>query len=270
MVSSYTDREILYNHIINTSPDAKDFDLHTHDICELIFLKKGDVSGVISGKVYKLQRHDLIIFRSGVLHGINIDNDAEYERINILFDEKVIANRAFEKVSGDIDVINYSGNEYMIDIFKKMDLYYKNFSGNDLKRLITNLIEEIIFNLTLVQNESNGPAFVDSIVDRAIEFIDNNYTKQIGVEDICNKLYISKSHLHHLFTDKLHISPKKYINLQRLAMARKMIRNGRKPYDVYFECGFKDYATFYRNYKLHFGHIPSMEMETEIERKIKS
>ena len=271
-VSTYKDNKILYNHIINHSPNKNGFDLHTHDICELIFFKKGDVSGIINGKIYKLKKNDLIIFRPRVLHGIQIDTNNEYERINILFDEKKIANKIFESVPKDLDVINYTGNNYIIDIFNKFDFYYNQFNTENLKVIITNLVEEIIFNLTLVKSKeiSQNPFSVNSNVNTAIEFIDKNYTLPITIDDICNELYISKSHLHHLFNDNLHISPKKYINLQRLSKAQSMIRNGSKPYDIFLSCGFKDYTTFYRNYKEHFGHIPSMEMEKEIERKIES
>ena len=55
-----------------------------------------------------------------------------------------------------------------------------------------------------------------------------------------------------------------------MTLAYKLMKSGKKPYDIYQACGFSDYATFYRNYKLHFGHIPSLENEIEIIRDIKS
>lgn len=271
-ISSYKDKNIFFNHNIYRFPNDKNFDSHTHGICEMIFLNKGDVSGIINGKEYKLQKNDLIIFRPGVLHRIRIDGSTYYERTNILFDEKIIACSAFKQIPHDMHVINCSENEIILGCFKKLDFYQREFSGYMLQKLVTGLIEEIIFNLTLVHEEklSSEEACINSLADAAIEFIDNNFTKQIGVDDICERLYISKSHLHHLFRDKLHISPKKYINLQRLEKARSMIRSGKKPYDIYTSCGFTDYTTFYRNYRLHFGHIPSEENNNEIERKIKS
>ena len=108
------------------------------------------------------------------------------------------------------------------------------------------------------------------VISRAVEWIDERYTENITIDDVCEKLYITKSHLHHLFTVNLQISPKKYINFKRLSRARDMIRMGHKPTDVYTGCGFRDYVTFFRNYKNQFGHPPSDEMKTEIERKIQS
>ena len=63
------------------------------------------------------------------------------------------------------------------------------------------------------------------------------------------------------FKENLKISPKKYINMRRLAKAQKMIRMGEKPIKVYASCGFVDYASLFRNYVSYFGYSPSKESE---------
>ena len=103
---------------------------------------------------------------------------------------------------------------------------------------------------------------------RALDYIDKSYTECIGVRDMCRELYVSKSHIHALFSEHLRISPKKYLNLKRLAYAQRLIRMGQKPYAVYRECGFSDYASFYRNYKTHFGYAPSFEAESNMQIEI--
>lgn len=273
MISRCKGEKFVYNHILNISPEEEDFELHTHDICELILLKKGDVSGVIDGKTYKLQKNSLIIFRPNVLHGIKINNSSEdYERFNFLFDEKMMANKIFAKVPADLDVINLKDNNYIIELFNKLDYYYEHFYDDNLKKLVNNVIEEIVFNLTLVSKEEKGGDLisVNPVINRAIEYIENNYTSDLTIDELSEELHISKSYLHQIFMKNLQISPKKYVNAKRLAKAQNLIRMGEKPYEVYLVCGFSDYATFYRNYVLHFGHTPSKETEIEIERKIKS
>lgn len=250
-----------------------DFDMHTHDICEIIFLKRGNVSCIIGGKTYKLFKESLIIFRPHVPHRVVLTGSEIYERYNILFDEKMLANGIFRKLPENFDVINYSGNSYIEDLFKKLDYYYNHFKGKDLKLLMTHIIEELIFNLTLVPEKrlNEGLMSVNPVINSAVEYIDKIYTKEdITIDDICKYLYITKSHLHHLFTEYMQISPKKYINSKRLSKARELIRTGKKPTEVYQMCGFLDYATFYRNYKMTFGHSPSEGADAEIERIIES
>lgn len=273
IISKYKDSKIIYNHSIITETDKPiEFDMHTHDICELIYLKKGDVSCIIGGKTYKLFKDSLIIFRPHIPHRVVVNDSDSYERYNILFDEKFFANKAFERVPENLDVVNYSGNSYIDNLFKKIDYYYNKFDKKDLKLLVRNIIEELIMNLIIAtESRTNEGLLSDNpVLNHAVEYIDKVYSENITLEDICSHLYITKSHLHHLFTEFIKISPKKYINSKRLAKARELLRTGKKPLDVYPLCGFTDYVTFFRNYKNHFGHPPSKENDFEIERKIES
>ena len=81
---------------------------------------------------------------------------------------------------------------------------------------------------------------------------------------------MSKSHLHHLFSEHLMVTPQKYILSKKLTIAQRELRLGRKPTDVYTDCGFADYTTFFRAYKKFFGHSPSTEINMDIIRKIQS
>ena len=271
-ISKFSDTIVAYTHAAIEKPDGKDFQPHTHAVCEIIYLISGDVSAVIGGKTYKLYKNTITIFRPNCMHSIKIDSDATYERYNILFDEKIMANKIFEEIPIDTDVINCSGNNYITDLFKKMDYYYLHFEGENFKKLIYALIEELIFNLSIISaKEKNQIQFsVNPLINQAIEYVEKNYMNDITLEEISSALFISKRHLHHLFSEKLHITPKKYINSVRLARAQNLIRMGAKPSSVYYMCGFSDYATFYRNYKEHFGHTPSGEITAEIDGKIRN
>ena len=55
------DSDIVCTHVAIDNPMSQNFDFHTHDICELLFLKKGNVSAVSGAKVYKMQKDSIII-----------------------------------------------------------------------------------------------------------------------------------------------------------------------------------------------------------------
>ena len=271
-ISNYKDGKILYNHAIHTSPADISFDFHIHDICELIFLKSGNVSGIIGDKIYKLKKNSLIIFRANVPHRIIIEGDTQYERYDILFDENALANKIFHRLPKDLNFINCSGNSYIIDLFKKLDFYYQNFNKNDFGILVRNVVEELLFNIYLSPTDdfNNDLISMHPIISKAIEYVNEHYAEQITIDTLCDYLCITKSHLHHLFMEAMQITPKKYINMRRLAKAQKLIRMGEKPSYIYPSCGFSDYATFFRNYTTHFGYTPSQENEIITGRKIES
>ena len=272
IISEYTDETITYNHVKILNPLEHNFFLHTHDVCEILFFKKGNVSGIIDATAYKSTKYGLLIFRANTPHRIQIEDNTEYERYDIIFDEKLLANKIFFKLPKDVNFINCNGNNYIIDAFKKLDYYYEHFTGNDLKILITNLIEEILFNLSLLANNdfNNHLITTHPVIGRAIDYINSHYTEDIKIENISKHLGVTKSHLHHLFMENLLISPKKFINIKRLSKAQSLIRMGEPPSNVYLTCGFNEYTTFFRSYVSYFGHRPSEENKMPIERKFES
>ena len=107
-------------HSIIKNPQDDDFEFHTHDICELIFLKSGNVSGIIDATTYKPTKNCLLIFRAGITHRIQIEDNTEYERYDVLFDEKLLANKIFFNLPDHVNLINLNGNNHIIDLFKKL------------------------------------------------------------------------------------------------------------------------------------------------------
>ncbi|MBE7031658.1 MAG: helix-turn-helix domain-containing protein [Ruminococcaceae bacterium] len=272
IISEYTDETIAYNHVKFLNPSDNDFllHLHTHDICEFLFLKSGNISGIINASAYKPTKNCLLIFRPRVPHRIQIEDATAYERYDILFDENLLANKVFYKLPKEVNLINLNGNNHVIDLFKKMDYYYKQFTGDDLKVIITNLVEEILFNISIIlpsDDFDKNLITTHPIISKAINYINSHYTEDIKIEDISKHLGITKSHLHHLFVENLQVSPKKFMNIKRLVKAQHLIRMGEAPSNIYLSCGFNEYTTFFRNYISYFGHSPSEENKLPIERK---
>ena len=267
-----SDNNVICKYAAVNNPASLNFDFHTHDICEIIFLKQGNISAVCEENVYKMQKNSLVIFRANIPHKIRIDGNEVYERYNILFNENIIANRIFHKLPEDLFVINCTDNNIICDLFKKLDYYFDNFKGDDLNYIATNIVEEIIFNIFLIPKENiqSSAATTHPLISEAMEYINEHYTEPITIDDICDKIGITKSHLHHLFMEHVNITPKKLINIKRLSMAQSLISAGEKPSKIYLSCGFSDYGTFFRNYISYFGYAPSEKDKIIEGRKIYS
>jgi len=264
--SQYEDDTLVYNHATKQDQEHKDYAPHFHDICELIFFKTGDISYITDGRKYKLSENMLVLSRPTDRHCVYIEGDNKYERYNILFDEKLLPFNIYEKIPHDVSVINFNANKSVINLFDKMDFYCKNLEKEDLKYILTNLIEEVFFNIIIETNSRNEIAYeqINPLVSAAVKYIDENLLTIKNIDEICNELFITKSHLHHLFIKHLQISPKKFITAKRLAYAKREIYLGGKAMDVCVKCGFSDYSAFFRAYKTHFNHSPSNIESKEI------
>ena len=250
--------EIILHHSYTESTFSKNFLPHYHEKCELVFLVSGDVSYVVEGKTYKLNKCDVVVSRPMQIHTILPSDGTAYERYVAIFNPHILPREIWDKVKKGPDVYPSAANDRIIELFTKLDYYREKFGDENFTVLAKSIITEIAFNLSLYDEEEPG-AFVNPIISKALEYIKENLLTIDSVEEVCNSLYITKSHLHHLFTRHLQVTPAKYIMAKRLMLAQKKIKKGSKPTQIFSECGFTDYATFFRNYKEHFGYPPSLE-----------
>ncbi len=266
MENRFKDSNIIVDHtsLELVSPENFNAEPHTHDMCELLYLKKGTPRYFVEGKDYKLSKNTLIISRPGDRHRIFFDEPCPYERYNIIYDEKKLPFDFYTVIPRDIDVITFDSSSIVNELFKKTDYYFEHFEGEVLSHILCNIAEEIFYNAAIYAKDMPPHitgASANALVAKAINYINSNLKTIHGLDEICDSLYITKSHLHHLFIRHLQTTPKKYILMKKLDIARQAIRSGRHPGDVYLDCGFTDYSTFFRDYKSFFGHAPSQESD---------
>ncbi len=98
----------------------------------------------------------------------------------------------------------------------------------------------------------------DPRVRRAVFFMIQNLSINIGTEDAAREAGLSPRQLERLFQETLNESPAGYLRGLRLKQARWLVCNSRKTIiDIALECGFTDSSHFAKWYKDHFGHPPS-------------
>ena len=251
-------KDIFYKHERTENIPCDAYSMHTHGMYELIYFLDGDATHVIEGKRYKLKKGDLLLIRPFQYHFIQIDSPADYERYNILFDAQRHSVESVSLIPEEIEVISLANNPIADDILRKTDYYRANCDFETFSKLLTHLLSELFYNLSLTCASSPKEMPTAShLLEKALRYINENLCTLRDVKEIAEKLFISESYLYRLFKTELRQTPKKYITDKRLLMAQSMIENGERPASVYEKCGFGDYTAFYRSYKAFFGHAPS-------------
>ena len=97
----------------------------------------------------------------------------------------------------------------------------------------------------------------DKKVVEMIHYINENLSKDLTIETLSNKFYLSKYHMMRKFKEETGYSMHQYILEKRILAARNLILTGSPATVASVECGFKDYSTFSRAYKKLLGQIPS-------------
>lgn len=266
--SEFENEKLVYNHSTKSEQVQEDYYPHYHDVTELVFVKSGDMWYEVGGKTYDLQRNTLVISRPNERHYINCRSEADYERYNILFDERALPFDLYRRIPGELNVISFDANKSVIGVFDKMDIYCKKLSGEDLGQMLFNLICEVLMNVIIETGQMTEAQaqLLDPTVARAISYIEENLLTLEGIDEICRELYISRSHLHHLFIAQMGVSPKKYIVQKRLEMAHRELTLGARATEIFVSCGFSDYSSFFRAYKKHFSYSPADTPKTDCVR----
>lgn len=269
-ISAFQSENCTYNHRYHKQ--APEISPHSHDVCEVIFLIKGSADYIVDGKHFPLTRNCLAISRPGEIHAINLPENSEYERYDMLFDEKMLHSDIYTLLSADMPVIDFEGNELVAELFRKADYYCEHFKGDTLQCILLHLMEEVFYNVALASRESMPETryFISPLINQAVTYIEKHLTEPLDIETLCRELYVTKSHLHQLFQKHLQVSPHKYILSKRLNLAQRRLRHGEKSTEVCIACGFTDYSTFYKNYKQYFGYAPSDEPNHKAVRTIQS
>lgn len=232
--------------------------LHCHNYFELIYVVSGELAHVVEGRKYLLHAGDLALVRPSTYHYLQVLSDVPYERYNILFDPELHGIDA-HRLPKELEVVGLSGNSVLTDLFAKMDLYAK-LEPEDFDKLLKLLLGELVLHIALFpQGKPRKETALSPILTRTLDYINGNLFTIQNVEEVARALFISPSYLYTLFRNSMHQTPQKYIRDKRLLAAQRRIRGGEKPTVVCRECGFREYATFYRNYIAFFGHSPSEE-----------
>jgi len=255
-------RDLYFKHQITKCPNCNAFAMHTHNMYELLYFVSGNATFVIEDRRYKLKKGDLLLIRPMKYHFIQIDASEDYERYDILFDERVLDITNTHLVGDGVDVINISSNSIAEALFKKLDYYSSKLAEESFYQVTLLLIKELFFNLSIKdERHAHDMEGANPIISDALKYINDNLFTLKNISEISEHLFITESYLFRLFKQELKKSPRKYIKDKRLLAAQSLIQMGEKPTEIFERCGFGDYSSFYRNYKDYFGYPPSNEEE---------
>ena len=258
---SFSGENLFFKHEITKDLKRDAYSMHSHNMYELLYFVSGDATHVIEDRKYKLKRGDLVIIRPSKYHFIQIDSTCDYERYDILFSDKAKDIIGLDKLDGAPEIINLEEYSMATEIIKKTDFYHKHFPGADFEKILTSLLGELFYllSVTPATEKTDAPEVTSPTLSLALAYINENLTAIKDMKEVAKKCFVSESYLFRLFKNELKQTPAKYVSTKRLLLAERLISEGQSPTTVFEKCGFTDYTTFYRNYRAHFGRSPSGE-----------
>ena len=271
----YEERGYLYSqyklfHIADRAETNLEYHYHAFD--KIILFLSGNVTYMIEGKAYQLAPGDILLVRHHDIHKPIITPDIPYERFVLWILPEFLERYRQEgvdlaecflrtKESGNA-LVRVSLEEQAV--LKRLlaeaeEMQKKEMFAGELYE--TTLILQFFIRLNhLVRSQPDKMEAAVSYNPRIIEiltYINANLEKNLSVEQLSERFYISRYHLMRVFKEETGYTLHNYIQKKRLFCAADLIREGMPATQACFECGFADYSTFQRAFKASFDCSPA-------------
>ncbi|MBQ3202449.1 MAG: helix-turn-helix transcriptional regulator [Clostridia bacterium] len=237
------------------------FGSHWHEHIEMHYVFSGSAVFHIDQELYEVQEGDLIIANRNELHaGYSIA--VPYDASLLVFDPSDLSWELGEKnlrfqslIRGDTTV-----RRMMLDIFyawQQEELGYRALCRAKVTELLVYLCRHYaVENLPakdLLKRRRNLER-----LRPALEYIEQNYSERISVNQLAQLLCLSPDRLGHLFRDGVGQAPLQYINEIRLRKAMNLLKTEEYTVtEVAQTVGFFDYNHFGRLFRRRYGCTPN-------------
>lgn len=246
---------------------------HTHDFCELYFHVAGKCTYMVENGIYPTDYGTCVITRHNELHCVRIEEDCQYERFYYqIIDGAVpfLGSDAhmrcfFDRGFGQNNVIVLP-RELMDDCVtraKETVSVFKSGAPDAVSVGLANFLLTMhsinsFYNQALALSEDKR---YDSLVTNALRYINQNLTSIVQVEEIAEKLFVSREYLSRSFKAQVGISPKQYILRKKIETAKSVLRKGASLDSACELAGFNDYSYFIYLFRRETGMTPAKYRE---------
>ncbi len=236
---------------------------HCHDKYEIIYVTEGSGKYVVEGVEYAIKPRTLMIFPPLVYHCVSVDADSVYERSVIHFDSSAVIESVSDVFKRLIDSALPAGAYYsfnsisdsLVSVLERMR-GIAGFPKEEREKLMQLLLSELILILSVEGHEELVNEEWD-IGARVIRYLNENAFRDISLDKLAKRFFVSKYYLCRAFKKHNGISIHGYIVQKRVMHAKQLIESGEPAATAASKVGFGDYSAFYRAYMKVVGRAPT-------------
>ena len=259
-VISLGDINVRYLSSDNQSESAQsDF---CHEKFEIVFFKSSCGAVTVEGKQYNPSSGSLILVNPFAYHRVEQSPESEFEAWSLLFSKMSLSQAVAEMLDTIIGESDNSGKFYNADDLSSVETVFNRFQvadrlPDDKKRAY---VEMLISELIILLSSYDGDSIThsnDCLGARVVRYLNNHIEKNISLDKLARRFFVSKYHLCRAFKEYCGISVHSYINRKRIMYARQLIESGETASGAAEKVGFGDYSAFYRAYFKIVGKSPT-------------
>ena len=257
-------KNFIFSYLVYHEMDHNKLKMHMHPFYEILYIVDGAVDYIVEENCYHLEKGDILLIRPAYHHSVQKITKAPYARFVVNFmdsflTDKHLSENIFNKIGGSGGLFFHlppdSFTEKLLILLKDM---LPKTDKNDIEKLCQNFLSSILMSLSSLEGVQQQKAtFVSKNCQELVDYININLTSLQTLDDLASHFFFSKTYINYLFKKEMGVSVMHFICNKKILLAEKLIRNGKKPSEIYIDCGFTNYVTFYRAYYRYLGISPA-------------
>lgn len=255
--------------------DYMDYPWHYHPEYEIIYVEKSYGVRLMGSHIGNFKEGDLMFISPNLPHVWRNDRDFYKNNRSLFVDVYVIHFREdslgkgffnlpefvsiknlFELGNRGMMISNNSQNHNQLSILIK-----KVYSSKGIDRIIEFLNTLKMLAQTKEYELLSSPGYTEPInslardrINKVINYLMNNYQKDIALEDVAQLVNLNKSSFCRFFKLRVHKTFSQFLNEIRIAHACKLlVNNNMNVSEICYEVGYNNISHFNRQFKLIHG-----------------
>ncbi|SFJ04122.1 AraC-type DNA-binding protein [Paenibacillus sp. UNC496MF] len=253
---------MLYHHSVDVRRTAS-YDLHCHHYYEVFYLIAGRVGYLVEGRRFAPEPGSFLLIPPNVFHGVRVESDDAYERLALHFAPELLHPESrsallapFHAASGSKAFCFADARELRPFLDQLLDAggMDETLRGLSLRIRLEALLSQIA---RMAPAPAGAPAAAPGLAERLIDHVNAHVTEPLSLDELSASFYVSKHHLNKVFRKAAGTTVGNYVLRKRVALAQRLLRDGRSAASAAADAGFRDYSSFYRAFKNVCGCAPS-------------
>lgn len=246
-----------------------------HENYEMVYMKKGMAVFEIAGQPVSLGPNDIIIIKPGQPHKFMVKSESgcEFIVLNFMFQGQMEGSVSHVPVGDFLNFVSgkESGTFISLKVSQKNEIIVllnrilKERQSDDigsslLERLM--VLELFVYISRALKMEwensiKNRSPKVKELIHVAVNYIKNNYERDIALADIAKFVFLSPSYFTRAFKEEMGISPINYLLQVRVERAKELlVETQMKISDIAMSVGFANQQRFNEIFKKYGKMTP--------------
>ena len=234
-----------------------------HEKYEILYVTAGCGRYILEGAEFPISARSLFLSCPFEYKTVIIDDGEPFERYVISFSQAALSAETAEMLSlivsdSSCGGVYYSPAVQHVATEAVFDRLYvaEQLSSRERGVFLSALLSELISLLSAAAGERLLHSD-DSLVARVSRYINANIHRDLSLDKLSHRFFVSKYYLCRAFKQQKGTSIHNYINQKRVLFAKQLIESGETASRAAYKVGFGDYSAFYRAYIKFQGISPT-------------